>query len=402
MAFGRMRPESGTADNLAGPSGGVFSVRGRLLLDGRISQGVVVVQNGRIIEVRTGDLASNIPKPVRNAHYVSPGLIDLQINGAFGHEVGGDAAALAALAAALPATGVTAFLPTLVSGTVESYRAGAAALRGAAEAPGARRLGLHLEGPLLSPARVGAHDPAAVAAGAATLESVLDELIAADALRIVTMAPERPGALALIRRVRDAGVVASLGHTDATHAQLVAGVDAGASFVTHLYNTMRPFAHREPGSVGAALTDDRLTVGVIADAVHAHPAALNLALRAKGWEHLALVTDAVSATGRAPGTYALGGAPIVSDGDAARRPDGTLAGSTLTLDRAVRMMIEHAGAHVEEALSMATQVPASLLDRDDLGRIAVGCAADLVLWSSSMEVEATYIGGRLAFGAPAT
>jgi N-acetylglucosamine-6-phosphate deacetylase len=377
-------------------------VRGRLLLDGRITQGVVVVQNGRIIEVRTGDLSSNIPRPVQNAAYVSPGLIDLQINGAFGHEVGGDAQALAGLAAALPATGVTSFLPTLVSGTVEAYRAGAAALRASSQAPGARRLGLHLEGPLLSPARVGAHDAAAVANGAATLEAVLDELITADLLRMVTMAPERPGALGLIRRVRDAGVVASLGHTDATYGELVAGVDAGASFATHLYNTMRPFQHREPGSVGAALTDDRLTVGVIADAVHAHPAALNLALRAKGWEHLALVTDAVSATGRAPGTYSLGGAPILADGEAARRPDGTLAGSTLTLDRAVRMMIEHAGAHVEEALSMATQVPANLLDRDDLGRLAVGCVADLVLWSSAMEVEATYIAGRLVFGAPST
>jgi N-acetylglucosamine-6-phosphate deacetylase len=398
----QMRPESGPRDNRKGAPADVFSVRGRLVLDGRITQGVVIVAGGRIAEVRTGDLASNIPTPVRNAHYVSPGLIDLQINGAFGHEVGGDATALAALAAALPATGVTSFLPTLVSGSAAAYRAGLAAMRAAAEAPGARRLGLHLEGPLLSPARVGAHDPAAVASGAATLEGVLDELIAADALRIVTIAPERPGALALIRRMRDAGVVASLGHTDATFAELVAGVDAGASFVTHLYNTMRPFQHREPGSVGAALTDDRLTVGLIADAVHAHPAALNLALRAKGWEHVALVTDAVSATGRPPGTYALGGAPIVSDGAAARRLDGTLAGSTLTLDRAVRIMIEHGGAHVEAALSMATQVPAQLLDRDDVGRLAVGCAADLALWSSSMEVEATYVGGRLAFGAPTT
>src|SRR5439155_22927426 len=124
--------------------------------------------------------------------------------------------------------------------------------------------------------------------------------------------------------------------------------------------------------------------GLMADAVHAHPAALNLALRAKGWEHVALVTDAVSATGRPPGTYALGGAPIVSDGLAARRLDGTLAGSTLTLDRAVRVMIDVGGAHVEQALSMATQVPARLIDRDDLGRLAVGCLADLVLWSSAM------------------
>jgi N-acetylglucosamine-6-phosphate deacetylase len=197
--------------------------------------------------------------------------------------------------------------------------------------------------------------------------------------------------------VRDAGVVASLGHTDATFAELVAGADAGATLVTHVFNAMRPFLHREPGSVGAALTDDRLTVGLIADGVHAHPAALALALRAKGPARVALVTDAVAAAGQPPGRYMLGGAPIVSDGAAARRPDGVLAGSTLTLDRAVRLMIEQAGARVEDALSMATAVPARLLARDDLGRLAAGCAADLVLWNASMEVEAAYVAGRRAY-----
>jgi N-acetylglucosamine-6-phosphate deacetylase len=360
--------------------------------------GVVIVKDGRIAEVRTGDLDSNIPPPVRNAHIVSPGLIDLQMNGGFGHEVGGDAEALAGLAARLPETGVTSFLPTLTSSSAADYRAGAAALRATAKAPGAKRLGLHLEGPLLAPSRVGAHDAKAVAGATDALDDVLEELVAADAVRIITVAPERPGALALIRRLSHSEVVLSLGHTEATFDQFVAGIDAGARLVTHLYNTMRGFGHREPGSVGAALTDDRVTVGLIADGVHSHAAALNLALRAKGWEHIALVTDAVAATGRPPGTYALGGAPIVSDGSAARRNDGTLAGSTLTLDRAVRVMIELGGAHVEEALSMATQVPARLLGRDDLGRIAPGCVADLVLWDASMQVVATYVDGRLAFG----
>ncbi|HVX95060.1 MAG TPA: amidohydrolase family protein, partial [Polyangia bacterium] len=154
---------------------------------------------------------------------------------------------------------------------------------------------------------------------------------------------------------------------------------------------------RAPGSEGAALTDDRVTVGLIADGVHAHAAALALARRAKGWARVALVTDAVAAAGCPPGTYALGGAPVVSDGVAARRPDGTLAGSTLTLDRAVRFMIDHAGASAEEALSMASAVPARVLGRDDLGRLAAGCVADLTLWSGAMEVEATYVAGRLAF-----
>jgi len=390
-----MRPESRRTDNPPDS----FSVRGRLLLDGRLTLGVVIVKDGRIAEVRTGDLDSNIPAPLRSAHIVSPGLIDLQINGAFGHEVGGDVEALRALAAALPATGVTSFLPTHVSGRAESYRAGAAALRAAGHAPGARRLGLHLEGPLLAPGRAGAHDPAAIAAARDALDEVLDELLARDALRVLTLAPELPGALTLARRLRDAGVIVSLGHTEATYDQFVAGIDAGATFATHLYNTMRPFQHREPGAVGAALTDDRVTVSLIADGVHVHAAALNLALRAKGWERVVLVSDAVSATGQPPGSYALGGAPVVSDGKAVRRLDGTLAGSILTLDRAVRVMIELGAAHVEEALSMATHVPARLLGRDDLGRLAPGCAADLVLWNSAMEVEATYVDGRLAFGA---
>jgi N-acetylglucosamine-6-phosphate deacetylase len=395
-----MRPESGRPDNRDAAQAGAgdgFSVKGRLLLDGELVPGVVLVEGGRIVEVRTGDLVSNIPGPTASAAIVAPGLIDLQINGGFGREVGADAAALAALAAALPATGVTSFLPTLVSGGPDEYRAAAAAWRAAAAAPGARPLGLHLEGPLLSPARVGAHDGAAIARGAETLAAVSDELAAGGALRMVTLAPEAPGALELVRRLRAAGVLVSLGHTDATFEQLTAGIDAGATMVTHLYNAMRPFQHRAPGSVGAALTDDRVTVGLIADGVHAHAAALALARRAKGWARVALVTDAVAAAGCPPGTYALGGAPVVSDGVAARRPDGTLAGSTLTLDRAVRFMIDHAGASAEEALSMASAVPARVLGRDDLGRLAAGCVADLTLWSGAMEVEATYVAGRLAF-----
>ncbi len=401
-----MRTESPAANNrdarsdaATPPPAGPFSVRGRLLLDARLTPGVVIVRDGRIAEVRTNDLEADLPGPgpVREAHVVSPGLIDLQTNGAFGHEVGGDAEALRALAARLPETGVTSFLPTLVSSAAASYRAGAAALRAAADAPGARRLGLHLEGPLLSPARVGAHDAAAIAAAAATLDDVLDELVSTGALRLLTLAPERPGALALIHRLRDAGVVVSLGHTDATFEQFTAGIDAGAALVTHLYNTMRGFEHRAPGSVGAALTDDRVTVGVIADGVHAHAAALKLALRAKGWERVLLVTDAVAATGRPPGRYLLGGAPVISDGVVARREDGTLAGSTLTLDQAVRFMTAHADAPVEAALSMATHVPARLLGRSDLGRLAPGCPADLTLWTPELTVEATYVGGALAY-----
>jgi N-acetylglucosamine-6-phosphate deacetylase len=377
----------------------VASVVGRLLVDGNLIRGAVVVEGGRIVDVRIGDERNvgPLPSPRLDADIVSPGLVDLQVNGGFGLEVGGDAAALRALAARLPSTGVTTFLPTLVSSDAAEYRAAAAAFAAARGATGARMPGLHLEGPLLAPARAGAHRPPAIAAAGTTVDDVLDELLGAGVLRLVTLAPERPGALAFIGRLRQAGVVVSIGHTDATFEQAVAAIDAGATLATHLYNAMSPLHHRAPGTVGAALADDRLTVMLIADAVHAHPAALNVALRSKGPERVALVTDAIAAAGAPPGRYALAGVEVISDGQTARLADGTLAGSTLTLDRAVRVMASLAGARLEDALAMASTVPAAAIGLAGTGRIAVGQVADLVAWSSSMEVTATLIGGEIAY-----
>ena len=382
-----------------------YSVTGRLLLDGRLVPGALVVEGDRIVEVRTGAVGE-LPGPRLEAEIVSPGLIDLQCNGAFGFEVGGDAEALRALAARLPSTGVTTFLPTVVSGLAAHYRAVAAALAAVefgevAAAPSAHAAGLHLEGPLLAPSRAGAHDRAAIAAADATLDEVLDELLAARALRLMTLAPERRGALARLRRLFEADVVVSLGHTDATYDEMLDGTDAGATLATHLFNAMSPFHHRAPGAVGAALIDERLTVGLIADGVHAHPAALNLVLRAKGAERIVLVTDAVAAAGAPAGTYALGGAPVVSDGQSARLADGTLAGSTLTLDRAVRGRVALGGARPEEALTMATAVPAARLGLADRGRLAVGRRADLALWSEDLTLVSTVVGGVVVFGASA-
>jgi N-acetylglucosamine-6-phosphate deacetylase len=373
-----------------------FSVTGRLLIGGRLVDGALVVEGDRIVEARAGT-TGQLPGPRVSAEIVSPGLVDLQCNGGFGLEVGGDAAALLALAARLPATGVTTFLPTAVSATAAHYRALAAAFAASRGAPGADLAGLHLEGPLLSPGRAGAHDSTAIAAADATLDAVLDELLAARALWLMTLAPERPGALDRIRRLVGAGVTVALGHTDATFDQATAGIDAGATLVTHLFNVMSPLAHRAPGAVGAALTDDRVAVGLIADGVHTHPAVLKLALRAKGPERIALVTDAVAAAGAPPGAYQLGGRPVISDGESARRPDGTLAGSTLTLDRAVRAMVRLGGARLEDALGMASTVPAARVGLSDRGALAVGRRADLVLWSADLAVETTIVRGQVVF-----
>ena len=382
-----------------------YSVTGRLLLDGRLAPGALVVEGERIVEVRT-DGTGELPGPRLEAEIVSPGLIDLQCNGGFGFEVGGDAAALRGLATRLPSTGVTTFLPTLISARAADYRAAAAALAAldlgdVGAAPSAQAAGLHLEGPLLAASRAGAHDRAAIAAADETLDDVLEELLASRVLRLMTLAPERPGALARLRHLVEAGAVVSLGHTDATYDEMLDGTDAGATLATHLFNAMSPFHHRAPGAVGAALIDERLTVSLIADGVHAHPAALNLVLRAKGAERMVLVTDAVSAAGAPAGTYTLGGAPVISDGESARRADGALAGSTLTLDRAVGGMVAFGGARPEEALTMATAVPAALLGLADRGRITVGRRADLALWTEDLQLVSTLIGGVVAFG-PAT
>jgi N-acetylglucosamine-6-phosphate deacetylase len=250
---------------------------------------------------------------------------------------------------------------------------------------------LHLEGPLLSPARAGAHDRAAI--DAATPE-LIERVAARGCVRLVTVAPERPGALALIARLRAQGVTVSLGHTDATAAELSAGIDAGASMVTHLYNAMSPFSHRSPGAVGAALTDDRVVAGLIADGVHVDPLAVKLAVAAKGCSGLALVTDATAAAGLGPGRHQLAGTAIVSDGKVARLASNpmTLAGSTLTLDQALRNFVSFTGAAIEDAFAAVTSVPARLLGTSDRGRLAPGARADLVLWSDALEVEATFFG----------
>ncbi len=377
-------------------AGAVAAVAGRLLVDGSLVRGAVVVERGRIVDVRIGDVGS-LPAPRLDAEIVSPGLVDLQVNGGFGLEVGADGEALRALAARLPSTGVTTFLPTTVSSGAAAYRAVAAAFAAARGAAGARMPGLHLEGPLLAPGRAGAHRAPEIAAARATLDDVLDDLLVTGDLRLVTLAPEQPGALALVQRLRQAGVVVSIGHSDATFEQAVAAIDAGATLATHLFNAMSPLHHRAPGVVGAALADDRVTAMLIADGVHVHPAALNVALRAKGPERIVLVTDAIAAAGAPPGRFALAGVEVISDGKSARLADGTLAGSTLTMDHAVRMMAGVAGARLEDALAMASSVPAAAIGLADTGRIAVGQTADLTLWSAALEVTATIVGGALAF-----
>jgi N-acetylglucosamine-6-phosphate deacetylase len=375
-------------------SGQRYAVRGKLAISGALEPGAVVVENGRIVEIVRAPRDGALPGEVIEAAIVAPGLIDLQVNGGFGVDVGSDPDALRTLARRLPETGVTAYLPTLISSPAETYRAAFAAFNQAVDALGAHALGLHLEGPYLASARKGAHPLAAIEQAA---PHILDEALASGFLRLMTLAPERPGALERIRRLRAGGVLVSLGHTDATCEEFTAGIDAGAEMATHLYNAMSPFGHRAPGAIGAALTDDRIAVGLIADGIHSHPASLSLAIRAKGTANVALVTDMMAAAGMPPGTYQLGGQPVEVDEGSARLADGTLAGAVLTLDRAVRNMVLWTGVTAAEALRMATETPARLLGLSDRGRLVVGAVADFALFDGDLRVVATIVGGDVVF-----
>jgi N-acetylglucosamine-6-phosphate deacetylase len=377
-----------------------FAVRGQLAIDGVLEAGAVVVEDDRINEVLRAPRAGALPSLIIDSAVVSPGLIDLQVNGGFGVEVGPDPGALSTLARRLPESGVTAYLPTLVSSSPATYRAAFSAFEtffAAGATSGARALGFHLEGPFLSPERKGAHPLSAIEQADRRL---FDESLGCAWLRLMTLSPERPDGLERIRRLRGRGILVSLGHTDATLEEFVAGVDAGAEMATHLYNAMSPFHHRAPGSVGGALSDDRVTVGLIADGIHSHPASLRLAVRAKGIERIALVTDIMAAAGMPAGRYALGGQSVVVDDQTARLEDGTLAGAAVFLDQAIRNMVRWTGVTPAEAISMATEVPKRLLCLADRGRIIAGSIADLVLFDENLEVVTTIVSGRPVYQRP--
>jgi N-acetylglucosamine-6-phosphate deacetylase len=368
------------------------------VIDGRLLPGAVVVDGDKIVEVMRGEpAAGNLPKTVYAGSVVAPGFIDLQVNGGFGSEVGDDPEAMRHLSARLPSTGVTAYLPTIVSSPAEFYPRAFRAFDEAKTADGAKPLGLHLEGPFLAVERKGAHQADAIVAPP---DSLSEEWLEEPAVRLVTLAPERPGNLERIKRLRSRGVLVSLGHTNATYEQFLAGIEAGATLVTHLFSAMTPFHHRTPGAAGAALIDDRVAAGLIVDGIHCHPASIRLALEAKGIERAFLVTDMMAGAGLGPGTYELGGQTVEVDATSARLPDGTLAGSVLTLDAAVRNAVNLAGAGIDDACRMASEVPARVLALPQKGRLAKSCDADLVLLDEDLGVRATFTGGQLAYAAP--
>jgi N-acetylglucosamine-6-phosphate deacetylase len=350
------------------------------IVDGRLVRGDVEVVDGRTV-------GYGLVSP--NGHGIAaPGLVDLQVNGFAGVDLlEADADGYRRAGDALLETGVTAYLPTFV--TAPEAQLLAALREVPATSDGPRVLGAHLEGPFLSELRLGIHR-----AGARRDPDVelLERLLAAGPVRLMTLAPELPGADALIEHLLRHEVAVSCGHSDATAEEANAAFDAGVRSVTHLFNAMRPFRHRDPGIVGAALARDDVVVHVILDGVHLAPETASVVWRAAAGR-VALVTDAMAGAGLTDGSYRLAGLDIEIVDGVARGPTGALAGSTLTLIEAVRNL--HAlGAPLEDAIVAATEVPARVLRNPGIGRIAVGLPADLLVLSDELEVERVLVDGR--------
>ena len=360
---------------------------------GVLDRGWLRIDGGRIAE-----LGSGAPPPGGDdrqelgGRWVVPGFIDLHMHGGGGHAtLSAEPAEIVAAAAFHRSHGTTRALASIVSAPLDEMLAALDAVRHAVPAV----IGSHVEGPFLSPARAGAHDPRhLLPPDPATFERMLEA--AAGTLRVITLAPELPGSMDLVRRAVAAGVVVAVGHSDADHAQASAAFDAGATLVTHLFNAMRPWHHRQPGLVGAALSRDGVVCELINDGIHLHDSTAKLAFRAAGPGRIALVTDAIAATGARDGQFQLGTASVKVSEGAARLADGlTLAGSTLTMDVAFRRAVRELGLPIEEAVRATSTTPARVLGiADRVGSLAAGREADLLVLGEDLALEASMAGGR--------
>jgi N-acetylglucosamine-6-phosphate deacetylase len=368
-----------------------------------IEKGVVVFEDGKITAVGQKN-SVKVPKSAKvidaSGKIVAPGFVDIHIHGGKGRDVM-DASyeAVKEIAKFLVSHGTTSFVPTTISASHSDLLRAVKAVKTAMEkgTDGAEVLGAHLEGPYINLEKRGAHD-----ANYVRLPSIdeFEEIWAASnhAVKIVTLAPELEGAKRLIQKLRKLGTAASIGHSNATYTQVVDSIKHGVRHVTHMFNRMSGFDPREPGVVGAVLVHDELTAELICDNIHVHPAAMHLLIRAKGSERVVLVTDAIRAAGMPDGEYALGEQRIIVKDGVSRLESGDFAGSTLTMNKAVRNMMKLVGTSLQTAVKMATINPAVVINVDkNKGSLEPGKDADIVIIDDEINVYMTIVKGNIVY-----
>lgn len=375
--------------------------------DGLIHDADVLVEDGNIAfvgpQTQMPSAASVDVEIDAHGGVVAAGFIDLQINGAGGRFLTEEPTvdAVLGMARTVARYGCTAFLPTVITSAFETMLSAVRAVHQASEqaTDGARVLGVHLEGPFINPEAAGAHDAAHIRPPSVDDLDALWEA-SGGGIKLLTLAPEMPGALDLLHAAKRYGIAVAVGHTRADYPQMMEAIDAGAGLATHLFNAMGGLTARDPGATGAVLASAKFKASLIADGYHVHPAMMDLAVRTKGVEGLVLVTDAMPPMGTDITEFTLYGQPITVRDGACFMADGTLAGSVLTMDRAVRNMRDLVDVSVQDALVMASANPAEVIgESEHRGTLEVGKAADIVVMDSDLNVTAAIIDGRVVYQA---
>lgn len=375
-----------------------IALRGNVVTDYEVwAGGTILLEGSRVKDVSREPLAADEIREYDD-YFLCPGFVDLQVNGSFGVDVATEPERVPELSRGLTATGVTSYLPALISAPRDLYRETLPKLADLAREgvpDGAEVLGVHLEGPFINPEHRGAHPAAHIVSADPGL---LDELLDLGPVRMLTLAPELEGASQITKSAGWRGVAVSAGHSNA-HFDLAYAAFEEVAGVTHLFNAMSPLHHREPGLPGAAFSHPRVTCGIIADGRHVHPEVVALAFRALGPDRLYLTTDAIAAAGMGPGEYSLATCRVyLDDGGVPALEDGTLAGSILTMGGALKNILTFTSCTVPEAIRMAAATPARLVGEGERkGRLAPGYDADITVLRTDFSVEAVYKSGSRVY-----